>query len=136
MSTALSVEGFKSSALLSQIDEHLKTLTTTQRKEQVSKVKGIFQFNVKNSDGKVATWTFDLKSGEGAMHKGTVTGLKPDITIDVKDEDFVALAEGKANGQKLFMSGKIKVKGAIMMATKLDSVLKGAQESTGFKAKL
>ncbi|KAG0351301.1 hypothetical protein BG005_009240 [Podila minutissima] len=124
---SLSVEGFKSSALLSQIDEHLKTLTTAQRQEQVSKVKGVFQFNVKNSDG---------KSGDGAMHKGAVTGLKPDITIDVKDEDFVDLAEGKANGQKLFMFGEIKVKGAIMLATKLDSVLKGAQESTGFKAKL
>ncbi|KAF9278204.1 hypothetical protein BGZ74_003151 [Mortierella antarctica] len=109
---SLSVEGFKSSALVSPIDEHLKTLTTAQRKEQVS------------------------KSGDGAMHKGAVTGLKPDITIDVKDEDFVDLAEGKANGQKLFMFGEIKVKGVIMLATKLDSVLKGAQESTGFKAKL
>lgn len=77
-----------------------------------------------------------MKTGTGAMHKGTITGVKPDITIDVKDEDFVALAEGKANGQKLFMSGKIKVKGAIMMATKLDSVLNAAKEKTGFKAKL
>jgi putative sterol carrier protein len=84
----------------------------------------------------LATWTFDLKSGNGAMHKGTVTGLKPDITIDIADDDFIALAEGKANGQKLFMSGKIKVKGAIMMATKLDSVLNSAKEKTGFKAKL
>ncbi|GJJ67883.1 hypothetical protein EMPS_00229 [Entomortierella parvispora] len=133
---SLNVEGFKSSALLSQIDEHLKTMSEAERKDQVKKVKGVFQFNVKNSANQTATWTFDLKSGTGAMHKGTVAGLKPDITIDLKDDDFVALAEGKANGQKLFMSGKIKVKGAIMMATKLDSVLNAAKEKTGFKAKL
>ncbi|KAG0096309.1 hypothetical protein BGZ93_004748, partial [Podila epicladia] len=95
---------FKSSALLSQIDEHLKTQTAALRKEQASK----------NSDGKVATWTFDLKSGEGVMHKGTVTGLKPDIAIDVMDENSVALSESKANGQRLFMPDKIKVKDAII----------------------
>ncbi|KAG0239943.1 hypothetical protein BGX31_002320 [Mortierella sp. GBA43] len=133
---SIAVDGFKSSALLVQIDEHLKGLTEAERKEQVKKVKGIFQFNVKNADGKVATWTFDLKTGDGSMYTGTVKTGKPDITIDLKDEDFVALAEGKANGQKLFMSGKIKVKGAIMMATKLETVLNAAKEKTGFKAKL
>ncbi|KAG0254466.1 hypothetical protein BG011_005768 [Mortierella polycephala] len=134
--SSLAVDGFKSSALLTQIDGHLQTLTEDERKDQVKKVKGIFQFNVKNNAGQTATWTFDLKTGNGAMHKGAIAGVKPDITIDIKDDDFVALAEGKANGQKLFMSGKIKVKGAIMMATKLDSVLNAAKEKTGFKAKL
>jgi putative sterol carrier protein len=32
------------------------------------------------------------------------------------DADFVALAEGKLNGQKAYMSGKLKVKGQIMLA--------------------
>ncbi|KAG0024997.1 hypothetical protein BGZ82_010276 [Podila clonocystis] len=132
----VAVEGFKSSALLSQIEEHLKTLTPAQRKEQVSKVKGVFQFNVKNAEGKVQTWTFDLKNGEGSIVVGLIDGKKPDITIEIADQTFIDLAEGKANGQKLFMSGKIKVKGAIMLATKLETVLKGAQAQTGFKAKL
>ncbi|KAG0277036.1 hypothetical protein BGZ95_006631 [Linnemannia exigua] len=133
---SLTVEGFQSSALLAQINDHLQTLSEAERQEQVKKVKGIFQFNVKNKEGKVATWTFDMKTGNGAMHKGTVSGLKPDITIDIADSDFVDLADGKANGQKLFMSGKIKVKGAIMMATKLDTVLNAAKAKSGFKAKL
>ncbi|KAG0313719.1 hypothetical protein BGZ99_008618, partial [Dissophora globulifera] len=118
---SLADANFKSSALLSQLDEHLKTLTDAQRQEQVKKVKGVFQFNVKNKEGKIGTWTFDLKNGGGSLQKGTVDKVKPDIVIDIADDDFIALAEGKANGQKLFMSGKIKVKGAVMMATKLDS---------------
>ena len=134
--TALVVEGFQSSAVLAQIDEQLKTLSEAQRKEQVSKVKGVFQFNVKNKDGKVESWTLDLKNGTGAMHKGTVDKLKADIVIDIVDQDFVDLADGKANGQKLFMSGKIKVKGNVMMATKLDSVLKSAKDKASVKAKL
>ncbi|KAG0339165.1 hypothetical protein BG000_002697 [Podila horticola] len=130
---SIAVEGFNSSALLVQLDEHFKTLTPAQRKEQVSKVKGVFQFNVKNADGKVQIWTLDLKNGEGSINVGTVTGKKPDITIEIADQTFVDLAEGKANGQKLFMSGKIKAKGAVMLATKLDAVLKSAQTP---KAKL
>ncbi|KAG0031499.1 hypothetical protein BGZ81_001142 [Podila clonocystis] len=129
---SIAVEGFKSSALLVQLDEHFKTLTPAQRKEQVSKVKGVFQFNVKNAEGKVQTWTLDLKNGEGSINVGVVAGKKPDITIEIADQTFVDLAEGKANGQKLFMSGKIKAKGAVMLATKLDAVLKSAQT----KAKL
>lgn len=65
-----------------------------------------------------------MKNGSGSIQKDTIKGVKPDITIDVSDNDFSDLAEGKANGQKLFMSGKIKAKGAIMLATKLDTVLK------------
>lgn len=52
---------------------------------------------------------------------------KADVTISLSDETFQALADGKLNGQKAFMSGKLKVKGNIMLATKLDTVLKGAQ---------
>ncbi|KAF9210765.1 hypothetical protein BGZ59_009020 [Podila verticillata] len=129
---SISVEGYKTSAVLTQLDDHFKTLTPAQRKEQVSKVKGVFQFDVKNEAGKVQTWTLDLKNGEGSIQTGTISGKKPDITIEIADQTFVDLAEGKANGQKLFMSGKIKAKGAVMLATKLDAVLK----STQTKAKL
>lgn len=51
-------------------------------------------------------------------------GTKADVTINTSDDTFVDMADGKLNGQKAFMSGKLKVKGNIMLATKLDGVLK------------
>ncbi|KAF9573272.1 hypothetical protein EC968_008811 [Mortierella alpina] len=129
---SIAVDGYASSAYLAQIDEYFKTLSEADRKKQVAEVKGVFQFNVKNKANKVESWTLDLKNGTGSIAKGPAK--KADITIEISDEDFVNLAEGKANGQKLFMSGKIKAKGAVMLATKLDKVLKAA--STNPKAKL
>lgn len=45
----------------------------------------------------------------------------------MNDEDLAAMAMGQANAQKLFMSGKLKIKGDIMRASKLDGIMKKAQ---------
>ena len=54
------------------------------------------------------------------------------VTLSLSDGDFEKLVGGKANAQKLFMSGKLKVKGDVMKATKAEPILKKAQT----KAKL
>jgi len=54
------------------------------------------------------------------------------VTLELSDEDFGNLVSGKGNAQRLFMSGKLKIKGDMMKATKLDPILKKAQT----KAKL
>ncbi|KAG9013093.1 hypothetical protein FRB94_003927 [Tulasnella sp. JGI-2019a] len=48
---------------------------------------------------------------------------------------FIEIASGKLGGQKAFMTGKLKTKGNMMLATKLEGVLKIAQQSKP-KAKL
>lgn len=55
------------------------------------------------------------------------SGKKPVVTLVLNDSEFQKLVSGKANAQKLFMSGKLKVKGDVMKATKLDPILKKAQ---------
>lgn len=54
------------------------------------------------------------------------------VTLSLSDENFRKLIDGKAKAQQLFMGGKLKVKGNMMKATKLDPILKKAQT----KAKL
>lgn len=54
------------------------------------------------------------------------------VTLSLSDEDFGKLVAGQANAQRLFMSGKLKVKGDVMKATKMEPILKKAQT----KAKL
>ncbi len=54
------------------------------------------------------------------------------VTLSLSDDDFGKLVGGKANAQRLFMAGKLKVKGDVMKATKMEPILKRAQT----KAKL
>ena len=79
---------------------------------------------VKNAEGKEAVWTIDLKS-TGSVYKGAPK-QKANVTIIMSDDTFQQLAEGKLDGQKAFMSGKLKTKGNMMFATKLDGVLKAS----------
>ena len=84
---------------------------------------------VKNAEGKEAVWTIDLKT-TGTVYKGEPKS-KANVTIIMSDETFTQLAEGKLDGQKAFMSGKLKTKGNMMFATKLDGVLKVCKPTRG-----
>ncbi|ORY50678.1 sterol-binding protein [Leucosporidium creatinivorum] len=113
-----------SSKLFDLINDGISKMSDDEKKKNIKNVNGIFEMRVK-SGKKEGVWTIDLKK-EGKVYEGPAKP-KADVTISLSDEAFDNLASGKANAQKLFMSGKIKVKGNIMLATKLDTVLKGAQ---------
>jgi len=59
-------------------------------------------------------------------------GKKADVTLSLSDENFGKLVAGKTKAQSLFMSGKLKIKGNVMKATKMEPILAKAQT----KAKL
>merc|ERR1712137_1291926 len=99
----------------------------TDRKDALKTGNAIFAFNIENKDGKQEAWHLDLKES-GTVGKGAAPeGKKADVTLTLPDEEFGKLVQGEANAQKLFMSGKLKIKGNVLKATKLETVLKKAQ---------
>ncbi|RAL07411.1 SCP2 sterol-binding domain-containing protein [Aspergillus homomorphus CBS 101889] len=124
-------DAFPSSAAFDAIHSALQS-DAGERKEAIDKAKAVVSFNIKNSKGEEESWHLDLKD-KGVVGKGPAPqGSKPDVTLSLSDEDFSSLVSGKANAQRLFMGGKLKIKGNIMKATKMEPVLKKAQS----KAKL
>ncbi|KAI9840591.1 MAG: hypothetical protein M1837_001530 [Sclerophora amabilis] len=127
---SLKNDAFPSSAAFDLIAESFAD--DAERKDAIKKGNAIFAFTLKNPEGATESWYIDLKE-KGEVGKGTgPEGKKVDVTLSLSDEDFAKLIGGKANAQKLFMSGKLKVKGDVMKATKAETVLKKAQT----KAKL
>ncbi|NWX59005.1 DHB4 enzyme, partial [Promerops cafer] len=91
--------------------------------ELVKKVNAVFQWDI-TKDGKTAMqWTIDLKNGSGAVYQGPARN-SADTTFTLSDEDFMDVVQQKINPQKAFFSGKLKVKGNIMLSQKLEMILK------------
>ncbi|KAJ9096788.1 hypothetical protein QFC21_005059 [Naganishia friedmannii] len=100
------------------------SILVPQYRQIVTSTNGVFQLNIKNKEGKEVSWVIDAKE-KGQVTKGAAK--KADCTITMSDDTFAQLAEGKANAQKLFMTGGLKVKGNVMLATKLDTLLKSTK---------
>ncbi|KAF8206533.1 SCP2 sterol-binding domain-containing protein [Mycena galopus ATCC 62051] len=130
MSDDLKVPGFKASELISQISAAFAAMPEAEKTAQIKKTNGVFELKVTNEQKEEAFWTIDMKK-TGTVYKGNAKP-KADVTIILSDETLMSLASGELNGQKAFMTGKLKTKGNMMLATKLDTVLKAAKP----KAKL
>ncbi|CAO3590025.1 unnamed protein product [Absidia cylindrospora] len=107
------VPGFKGSELIAELSKAFEAYTPEERAKLIKQVNGVFQFVLK-ANGKEEVFTVDVKK-EGKVVRGKGS-TKADAILTLNDADFVQLAEGKLNGQKAYMSGKLKVKGQIMLA--------------------
>ncbi|SAL99864.1 hypothetical protein [Absidia glauca] len=107
------VPGFKGSELIAELSKAFEAYTPEERAKLIKQVNGVFQFVLK-ANGKEEIFTVDVKK-EGKVVRGK-GNVKADAILTLNDADFVSLAEGKLNGQKAYMSGKLKVKGQIMLA--------------------
>ena len=85
----------------------------------VKKINGVIKWVVTPDAGE---WCCDLKTGSGSVTQGP-SDKKANLTIRISDDDLVGLAEGKLNPQQMFLKGKIKVKGNMGMAMKLNTVM-------------
>ncbi|KAF3939807.1 hypothetical protein ABW19_dt0202243 [Dactylella cylindrospora] len=137
---SLKNDAFPSSVAFDLIADALKD--EAEKKDAIKRGNAVFCFTLKNTSGETASWYIDLKStgtvGTGEAPAGgkadsmfnprrvTISDLV-DITLSLSEDNFGKLVQGKANAQRLFMGGALKVKGDVMKATKAEVVLKKAQ---------
>jgi len=90
----------------------------------IKTVGGVFHFVV---DGK--SWAIDLKNAPGSVSTGAPK-TKADVTMTLNTADFIKLMTGQANGQQLFMQGKLKMQGNMALAMKLEKITKKKVDSS------
>lgn len=120
---SLKNDAFPASAAFDLISDSLSS-SDIERKEAIQKGKAVFGFTLKNKNGEEDSWYIDLKD-TGKVSKQAPK--KADVTLSLSDDDFGKLVAGKASAQKLFMSGKLKVKGNVMKATAVEPIFKKVQ---------
>lgn len=82
------------------------------------KINAIYKFVISGDKG--GTWRVDLTSGSGSISEGDGDA---NCTINITDQDFVDIVNGKSDATMAFMGGKLKVEGDMGLAMKLTSLL-------------
>ena len=91
-----------------------------QDRPEISKsVNSVYEFNITGDNGGV--WTVDLTKEPGAVSPGSAGTAK--CTVTCAAPDFMNIVSGKMNPQMAFMSGKLKIKGDMGLAMKLQKVI-------------
>ena len=72
------------------------------------------QWNITGDEPGV--WAFQIVNGVGQLIPGGVE--KPDATFTTSSKVWLAIAEGKMDSMKAFMTGKLKVTGDMALAIK------------------
>ncbi|XP_059689452.1 hydroxysteroid dehydrogenase-like protein 2 isoform X4 [Gavia stellata] len=105
---------------LSPVAETFRVIQGAMSEEYVRTTQGVFQFELSGDEG--GTWYIDLKTKGGSAGFG-----KPPVTADVvmsmSSADFVKMFTGKLKPTLAFMSGKLRIKGNMALAIKLEKML-------------
>src|SRR5579872_68844 len=97
------------------IRELFELLPSKFNSEAASGMTKTIQWNITGEESGV--WAFQIVDGVGQMIPGGIEN--PDITLTVSGKNWFAIAEGRLDSTKAFMTGKLKVKGDISIAIKL-----------------
>jgi putative sterol carrier protein len=79
-----------------------------------------YRFDLSGDDG--GAYHIVLKDGTGEAGAGAPDS--PNTTISMSGDDFVGLATGKLDPTMAFMTGKLKVRGDMALAMKLQNLLR------------
>ncbi|XP_032720914.1 stomatin-like protein 1 isoform X2 [Lontra canadensis] len=89
----------------------------------VSQVGACYQFNVVLPSGAQNIYFLDLTTGHGRVGHGVPDGI-PDVVVEMTEADLRALLCRELRPLGAYMSGRLKVKGDLAMAMKLEAVLR------------
>ena len=105
--------------------ESLKTLVSA---DLVKSMNGVYSFVI--SDATPSEWYLDLKNGSGNLASGAFDG-KVNCTLTMNSEIFKKLVSGNMKASNAFMMGKLKIKGDMGLAMKLEKLMGSLKAKIG-----
>lgn len=81
------------------------------------------QWNITGAE--TGSWAFEIGGGASRLIPGGVD--EPDTTITTSDETWIAIADGKQDPMKAFMTGKVKVTGNMTLALRVTQLFQAPE---------
>ncbi|OGG96789.1 MAG: hypothetical protein A2508_07030 [Candidatus Lambdaproteobacteria bacterium RIFOXYD12_FULL_49_8] len=90
--------------------------------EKVTQVNAVYLFKISGPEGGI--FHINLKDNpQVTFEEGPA-----DCVLEIKDRDFIKLYKGVLPGYKAALTGKLKIKGELILATKLSEVFFAAKK--------
>ena len=101
------------------VDEFFSSLEDKIDQSKTAGMNATFQFSIAGETG--GEWNVRVVEGVPTVSSGTAEDA--DITIAMDASHWTDLVEGRLSGQSAFLTGKLKLRGDIALAMKLQSLL-------------
>jgi putative sterol carrier protein len=86
--------------------------------ERAAGVEAVVEWRIlERPEGGYDAWNLLLNDGQCAVAEGRADA--PTVVLEIKPIDFIRLITGNANGPKLFLFGRLKITGNLVLATRL-----------------
>ncbi|XP_008060392.1 hydroxysteroid dehydrogenase-like protein 2 isoform X1 [Carlito syrichta] len=102
------------------VEETFRIVKDSLSDDVVKATQAIYLFELSGEDG--GTWFLDLKSKGGNVGYGEPSD-QADVVMSMSTDDFVKMFSGKLKPTMAFMSGKLKIKGNMALAIKLEKLM-------------
>lgn len=100
----------------SNVREVIEAMPSRFLPDKAGTVKALFQLVMTGDGG--GQWTMAIADGQCRIREETST-VKPDVTLTMAGDDFVALSRNELDAVRAFMGGKIKVSGNVGLVMQL-----------------
>jgi putative sterol carrier protein len=100
------------------VAETFETMKSIFNPAAAKGVNKTFQWNI--SGEQAGVWAVKIADQTCEIIPGGVE--KPDMTLNLSDQDWLSIAEGKLDPMNAFMTGKVKVTGDMMLAMKMSQL--------------
>ncbi|XP_066924599.1 hydroxysteroid dehydrogenase-like protein 2 [Clytia hemisphaerica] len=110
------------------VDDLFASITGLLNEEMTSKVGAVYRFVL--SGDQPGNWVLDIKNGPGSVTKDAPEDIDSSCTMIMDSNDFTKMFKGELNSMQAFMSGKLKIKGDMAQALKLEKLMKTVQNKS------
>jgi len=100
---------------MSDVKAYFDNLSENVDASKIAGMNSIFQFNLGEE-------VYSVKVADGAVDVSEGATEGANIQLTMSPEDFLALTSGQLNSQQAFLTGKLKIKGDMQLALKLQNV--------------
>ncbi|MFI5781314.1 SCP2 sterol-binding domain-containing protein [Nocardia sp. NPDC051570] len=84
--------------------------------ERIENVEAVVRWQIGNP---AAIWTVIIENGCCTVHEG-IAGSQPTVTMEIDMVMFLRLIAGQVGGMALMLSGRLRIKGNLMTARKIE----------------